>query len=972
MVKSYLRYEPAAAFGVIASQDSNITYDSSGRFLLSPALEKVGVWHVRQGVCTRTLTPTPSSRGPSLAVTSLASSPKSLVASGYADGSVRIWELDTATCETTLNGHKGSVTALRYNKFGSVLASGSKDNDIILWDVVAEAGLFRLRGHRGQVTDLVFLSSDKKLVSSSKDKFLRVWDLETQHCMQIVGGHHSEIWSIDIDPEERYLVTGSADPELRFYSVSKHDFLDGPAAPASNGNGIADNRVASAQKSWEILKQFGEIKRQNKDRVATLRFSTSGDLLACQIAGKTVEIYRVLDEAKSKKKAKRRVHRKKEKKSVKKKEDEMIEIEVLTHDAAEIDTTPSVTVSDVFKLLQPPLKASKKITSISFCPVNPRGHLATLALSLNSNSLEIYTIEENATEQKQDTNKKNDIATRQTLAIDLTGHRSDIRSLTLSSDNSLLLSTSHNAIKIWNPSTCSCLRTIDSGYGLCSMFVPNVPSNRYALVGTKGGTIEIIDVGNGACIETVEAHGGSIHTIAALPDGSGFVTGSADHDVKFWEYQSTQKPGQDSKQLTVSNARTMKMNDDALKVTISPDAKYIAIALLDCTVKVFFVDSLKFFLSLYGHKLPVLCMDVSSDGDLIVTGSADKNLKIWGLDFGDCHKSIFAHSDSVMDVKFVRNSHYIFSVGKDRLVKYWDADKFELLLTLEGHHAEVWCLAVSNRGDFILTGSHDRSIRRWDRTEEPFFIEEEKEKRLEEMFEADLDGALESRYAPKEELPEEGVVALAGKKTEETLTATDLIIDALDLAEVESKRISEHEEEQRRGKIAVFQPNILMLGLSPSDYVLRTLSNVRTSDLEQTLLTLPFSDASKLLSYLKGWSSYPDKIELICRIATILLQTHYYQLITTPSARPLLSVLKDSLHARVKECKDTIGFNLAAMEHVKQLMAMKSDAPFRDAKTKLLEIRTKLAKRVEPRSETREEKKRKKKQKKASDGHVWS
>lgn len=57
------------------------------------------------------------------------------------------------------------------------------------------------------------------------------------------------------------------------------------------------------------------------------------------------------------------------------------------------------------------------------------------------------------------------------------------------------------------------------------------------------------------------------------------------------------------------------------------------------------MDSLKFFLSLYGHKLPVLCMDISSDGDLIVSGSADKNLKIWGLDFGDCHKSIFAHAD---------------------------------------------------------------------------------------------------------------------------------------------------------------------------------------------------------------------------------------------------------------------------------------------------------------------------------------
>lgn len=79
MVKAYLRYEAAAAFGVIVSVEANITYDSSGKHLLAPALEKVGVWHVRQGVCTKTLSPSFSSAGPSLAVTSIAASPSSLV-----------------------------------------------------------------------------------------------------------------------------------------------------------------------------------------------------------------------------------------------------------------------------------------------------------------------------------------------------------------------------------------------------------------------------------------------------------------------------------------------------------------------------------------------------------------------------------------------------------------------------------------------------------------------------------------------------------------------------------------------------------------------------------------------------------------------------------------------------------------------------------------------------------------------------
>lgn len=73
------------------------------------------------------------------------------MAVGYADGSIRIWDFSKGTCETTLNGHKGAVTALRYNSNGSMLASGGKDNDIILWDVVGETGLYRLRGHRDQV-----------------------------------------------------------------------------------------------------------------------------------------------------------------------------------------------------------------------------------------------------------------------------------------------------------------------------------------------------------------------------------------------------------------------------------------------------------------------------------------------------------------------------------------------------------------------------------------------------------------------------------------------------------------------------------------------------------------------------------------------------------------------------------------------------------------------------------------------------
>lgn len=55
--------------------------------------------------------------------------------------------------------------------------------------------------------------------------------------------------------------------------------------------------------------------------------------------------------------------------------------------------------------------------------------------------------------------------------------------------------------QVWNPRTGACLRTMDSGYGLCALFAPG---NRHALVGTKEGTIEIFDVGTSSRIAVVE------------------------------------------------------------------------------------------------------------------------------------------------------------------------------------------------------------------------------------------------------------------------------------------------------------------------------------------------------------------------------------------------------------------------------------------------------------------------------------
>ena len=315
--------------------------------------------------------------------------------------------------------------------------------------------------------------------------------------------------------------------------------------------------------------------------------------------------------------------------------------------------------------------------------------------------------------------------------------------------------------------------------------------------------------------------------MAALPDGSGFVTASADKTVKFFEWTLAEVTDVEEagvtepasmgtrRELGVAHVKTLQMAEDVLSVGVTPDGKLLSVSLLDNTLKVFFLDSLKFFLSLYGHRLPALCHDVSSDSRLLASGGADKNIRVWGLDFGDCHKSLFAHDDSVTCLKFVPKTHYLFSCGKDSAVKYWDADKFEPLLTLNGHHAAAWCCAMSRRGDFFVTGGHDRAIRVWERTDEPFFVDEEKERRLESLLEegdgagADDDddrvaaAARDAAAARGASAPAGAEAGMAGRATLETLSAADAIVDALDVARHERERIDAHVKKKARMALEV-------------------------------------------------------------------------------------------------------------------------------------------------------------------------
>ena len=139
------------------------------------------------------------------------------------------------------------------------------------------------------------------------------------------------------------------------------------------------------------------------------------------------------------------------------------------------------------------------------------------------------------------------------------------RTVCVSGDGSLLASGCSELVKVWRRGVC--LHTFVSGYAVSSCFIPG---DKYLLVGTKvrviehivamsiqcfsllqTGAINLFEISSGLCLDTFEAHSKAVWSMCVAPDRRGFVSGSADHDVKFWEFELTTDENHEGKRLVI-------------------------------------------------------------------------------------------------------------------------------------------------------------------------------------------------------------------------------------------------------------------------------------------------------------------------------------------------------------------------------------------------------------------------------------
>jgi U3 small nucleolar RNA-associated protein 12 len=213
-----------------------------------------------------------------------------------------------------------------------------------------------------------------------------------------------------------------------------------------------------------------------------------------------------------------------------------------------------------------------------------------------------------------------------------------------------------------------------------------------------------------------------------------------------------------------------------------------------------------------------------------------------------------------------------------------------------------------------VSASHDKSIRVWEQTDEQIFLEEERDRELEELYENTLATSLEQ----DQEKDDEAEIGAVSKHTVETLTAGEKIAEALEIGMADLELMKDWEAAKiTQPKTAQPPRNPLFIalgGVSAEAHVLSVLEKTNASALQDAILVLPFSTVPSLFTFINIFAMRSMNIPLACRILFFLLKVHHSQIVASKTMRPMLDGIRGNLRGALKKQKDEMGYNLAALK----------------------------------------------------------
>lgn len=578
-------------------------------------------------------------------VTSAIDSTSSLLATGGADGIVKIWDLRGGFATHTFHGHSGVISALHFFQVEASEEQPSKS---------------KKRKSRQQDDGLEDGADETtigyRLASGGEDGKVRVWDLHKRKSVAMLDSHVSVVRSLDYSPKQRLLISGSRDKTVIAW--------DAPTW-----------KPKATVPVLEVVESVGFVQGgayfYTAGETARLRVwsvEAGGEITEEQEPGAEIEAI----------------------------------VQVVHHPGLPYILTVHADQTLVLRSLEP--LASRPNRKIPALPVIRRisgthdevidlAYIGSdrnlMALATNLEDIRIVSLEGGSSQSS---------ASSPYFGADvalLKGHDDII--ITIDSDWSghwLATGAKDNTAKLWrlDPANNSyeCYATFTGhaesiGAVALPKGAPQIGSKAYnnplehppkfLITGSQDKTIKRWDIGTqgkaARANYTRKAHDKDINAIEVSHSTTAplFASASQDRTVKIWDVEAGE---------TIGVLRGHKRG--VWSVAFAPDN----MPALTTTSE--------------GGG-------ASSAKGMVVTGSGDKTVRVWSLTDYSCLRTFEGHVNSVLKVVWLpppskqaksdsRRGIQVASAAGDGLVKVWDAQSGECAATLDNHIDRVWALAV--------------------------------------------------------------------------------------------------------------------------------------------------------------------------------------------------------------------------------------------------------------------------------------
>ncbi|KAF9469790.1 U3 small nucleolar RNA-associated protein [Collybia nuda] len=621
--------------------------------------------------------------------------------------------------------HDAPVHVCKTDPTSTYLASGSADGVVKVWDIRHGHITHVFKGHGGIVSALVFsfpqdVSSvvggeSMQLITASADTRIRLFNLSTSsnstHTRKpdaVLEGHVSVPRGLDVSLDGRWLVSGGRDSVVLVWDLSSRD-----PSQSSGTKGKGKDKALSPTlvKTIPVLERVEALGLLHPDEDMTgstsgpsrIRFYTGGEKGVVKIwDGKDGNILFTLGREQSK--------------IIGEQEEQRQIIDVLytpeTSGVVSVHADQNIVFHSLStqSLTRQLIGYNDEIVDATFLSLHlpnstekPLHKDSHLALATNSSLIRVYS--------------SNTFDARL-----LEGHTDIVLTLDHSQGGHLLASGSKDrSARIWAPlQTKYDNNGTDWGYGCVAICEGHAESVGAIAMSRKAGT-----------------DGG---------DHPQFMfTGSQDRTIKMWDLTGIPLICEDGNHGNISRCKSLTTHKahekDINSLDVAPNDRFLVSGSQDRTAKIYSIEyssgangargELKLIGTCKGHKRGVWTVRFGRTERVLASGSGDKTVKLWSLDDYTCLKTFEGHTNSVLRVDFVNAGMQLVSSGSDGLVKLWNIREEECVATMDNHEDKVWALAVSADEKTIVSGAADSVVTFWeDCTEEQ---EEEKELKRTDM-----------------------------------------------------------------------------------------------------------------------------------------------------------------------------------------------------------------------------------------------